>query len=631
LVDAVTILDGVGKIVGFAEVGIILGFALGSIVDTVIGLTLGLTLGQALRIIVGTVLGLALRNVVGAVLVIGPITGSCVGKNVISLNIDKVGTRVGGGVLLCETGALEKIAQLKGIIVGDDIGVNDGVNVGLTVGLLVGLVVGFTVGLVVGFTVPFAVGFVLGLVVCLTVGLAVPFAVGFVLGLVVCLTVGLAVPFTVPFTIGLTVGLDVPFATGLLLGIKVGTALCIVVVCIVGLGDFTAGLGLRPRTRIGALVTISSFVLVLEVGLLLGLIVGLRVLIGTTTSSVIGFTRRLGVLIITSSFEIGLFVLNRGLFGADLFCNGVFCTDCFGVWRLGIGLLRMGCVGTALPSSLETGGFVATLVSSLETGAFVLTDRSSFDAGREASSLPVGEDPVVGLNLGFDFVILLTELGLDLVRGIELAFDPRFARAFGFGLDFLRGIEDLPIDGFGLEFTVDPRKCFVLVLVLVLVQLLPPTFFFNQSRPLFTALSAICLVTLFTLLASVSKILVQGSLPVFGKLGFNLLFIFLAKVVDLVLIASTLALIGAILAPTLDLMEPIFAFILETAPFFLPLQKLLNPFFKHCIPFRIAICLAFAAAAFFNPATPPVFAIAATFNPTRIILPMRLNLFSSRG
>jgi len=41
--------------------------------------------------------------------------------------------------------------------------------------------------------------------------------------------------------------------------------------------------------------------------------------------------------------------------------------------------------------------------------------------------------------------------------------------------------------------------------------------------------------------------------------------------------------------------------------------------------------LAFAAAAFLRPATPPVLAMAATFNPTLIILPSLLNLFNFRS
>jgi len=57
---------------------------------------------------------------------------------------------------------------------------------------------------------------------------------------------------------------------------------------------------------------------------------------------------------------------------------------------------------------------------------------------------------------------------------------------------------------------------------------------------------------------------------------------------------------------------------LSLANFPLPLHKLLNPFFKHCNPLRIANSFAFFAAAVFKAATPPVFAMAATFTPLKI-------------
>jgi hypothetical protein len=44
----------------------------------------------------------------------------------------------------------------------------------------------------------------------------------------------------------------------------------------------------------------------------------------------------------------------------------------------------------------------------------------------------------------------------------------------------------------------------------------------------------------------------------------------------------------------------------------------------------MANCFAFAIAAAFKPATPPVFAIAATFNPTRIIFPIFLKRLRER-
>ena len=48
------------------------------------------------------------------------------------------------------------------------------------------------------------------------------------------------------------------------------------------------------------------------------------------------------------------------------------------------------------------------------------------------------------------------------------------------------------------------------------------------------------------------------------------------------------------------------------------------------MPFLIANSFAFSAATAFSPATPPVFAIAATFNPTFTIFPIRFNFFLKR-
>ena len=106
----------------------------------------------------------------------------------------------------------------------------------------------------------------------------------------------------------------------------------------------------------------------------------------------------------------------------------------------------------------------------------------------------------------------------------------------------------------------------------------------------------------------------------FTKLFFLLSFI-LFRETFLFILPLILLFNGLTNAPALP-----FSFIfLIIDPFFFPLQKLLSPFFKHCIPFLIANCLTFAAAAAFNPATPPVFTIAATFNPTLAIL---TNLFN---
>jgi hypothetical protein len=48
------------------------------------------------------------------------------------------------------------------------------------------------------------------------------------------------------------------------------------------------------------------------------------------------------------------------------------------------------------------------------------------------------------------------------------------------------------------------------------------------------------------------------------------------------------------------------------------------------MPFLMAICLTFAAAAFFNAAAPPVLAMAAIVNPTLTILPIFFNFLRKR-
>jgi len=104
-----------------------------------------------------------------------------------------------------------------------------------------------------------------------------------------------------------------------------------------------------------------------------------------------------------------------------------------------------------------------------------------------------------------------------------------------FGLEFF-GLEFFGLEFFGLEFFVleiggffvaglleEPLKLvgrfpFEVLGTLLQFPLFPPTFFFNQSRPLLTALSAMCRVTLLTLFAMLSKILEHF---VGGGLGLN--------------------------------------------------------------------------------------------------------------
>ena len=80
---------------------------------------------------------------------------------------------------------------------------------------------------------------------------------------------------------------------------------------------------------------------------------------------------------------------------------------------------------------------------------------------------------------------------LDLVEGLDLPL-PLFPLFPLFPLEPLKFV-DCFATGPGLQFPV-----------------FPPTFFFNQSRPLFTALSATCLVTLFTLFANESNMFEHG-------------------------------------------------------------------------------------------------------------------------
>jgi len=201
----------------------------------------------------------------------------------------------------------------------------------------------------------------------------------------------------------------------------------------------------------------------------------------------------------------------------------------------------------------------------------------------------------------------------------------------------------------------------------------PPTFLFNQSLPLLTALSAICLVTLFTLFANVSNIFEQGAFDLLignGALlillvfGFkDPLFLFLRSFVleafdfkeSLVLRSFVLEAFDfkeslVLLRRGFDLttavfFEPVFLVIffvlfpkltfaffltadLNTSfAFFLPLQKLLSPFFRHCNPFLMAICFNFSAAAVLRAATPPVLTMVATVNPVLTIFPIFFSFF----
>jgi hypothetical protein len=142
---------------------------------------------------------------------------------------------------------------------------------------------------------------------------------------------------------------------------------------------------------------------------------------------------------------------------------------------------------------------------------------------------------------------------------------------------------------------------------------------FIQSLPLFTTLTATCLVTLFTLFARLSNILEQGCAgeveglgldPLLATVGFDFVFTegtdglvplrvivgfgFTEETDGLVFAIETTGLIcglGFTTETCFLLIEPIFSFKAEPARglifntfdavFFFPLQKLLSPFFKH--------------------------------------------------
>jgi hypothetical protein len=310
----------------------------------------------------------------------------------------------------------------------------------------------------------------------------------------------------------------------------------------------------------------------------------------------------------------------------------------FDVLRLVIGLV----VGT-------TSSFV---------GAFVL----GFDFFRLVIGLVVGTMSsfvtTCGFVLGFDFL----RLAIGLVVGTMSSFVGGFVlgttSSFDGSVVGFELIESSVLD-FGAR---DPLKNFPDFFVLTEghpLPLPPPMFFFNQSLPLLTALSAICLVALFTLFANLSNIFEHGTFVLFIGDGVLLILLgfgfedplvlllrgFVLEALDffepLVLFTRGFALITFVLFELVLLViffavfpKLSFAFFL-TADFnpsfglfnkpFLPLQKLLSPFFRHCNPFLMAICFSFAAAAVLSAATPPVLTMAATVNPVLTIFP---NFFS---
>jgi hypothetical protein len=560
------------------------------------------------------IVGVNVFNNVGEIVGLDTVllTVFAVGTAVVILNIDIVGTSV-GGIFVCFTGALENTAHDSGNIVGDDIGFNEGINVGLAVGALVGSAVGLTVGARVGSAVGLTVGDRVGSAVGLTVGfregiddgIRVGTLVNNVVGDCVGLVTGTIVGLVLGLLVGLVSGILVGRLTGILVGLVIGTR-------VTGLLGLKVGIDIESSVFINGLILVGIVVgfaiesSVLITGFLFIGLVGLKV----------GFAIESSVLITGFCF-IGLVGLKVG-FTIE---SSVLIT----------GLLFIGLVGFKVGFAIESSDLITGLLFTV-FGAF--------------TGLVIGTDAVGAGELS---LLESSDTGLLPVS----SFDP--------GVVVLPFPE--PLRFVGLRFMTFLTLLIVgLRFITVFFPLLhpvvsPPTFLFNQSLPLFTAFSAMCWVTLFTLFAMLSKILEQGllfttggfPLTTFG-LPFPSCFLVTGlvlprfvtfdfpKVVFPVCLVITLRRGIFFFEPALFIIDG-FIFLVKTpffifAPFliilFAPLQKLLNPFLRHCNPFLIAICLAFAAAAFFNAATPPVFAIAATVNPTFTIFPILFNFLRIR-
>jgi hypothetical protein len=373
---------------------------------------------------------------VGEDTVVVVIVLSEVGLDVVSVNIEKVGTRV-GLKLVGETGALENAAQLSpfpGIIVGGP-AIAVGVNVGVALGLGDGLELGLSLGLGVDATLGTALGLGLGLAVGLELGLA--------LGILVGCTVGIELG---RLDVGARVGPTVEIKVGRLVGLATG----IIVIKVIGL-------------LVGIFVLLGIFLL-----LLTGLEVGL--FITEVVSSV------LETCLFLTGLEVGLLVTTV--------VSSVLATGLLLLTGLEVGLLIMEVVSSVLATGLllKVGPLVESSVlktGCLLTGCFFI-DGLGFGVGITA------KEPSSVLELFGESSVLKLDPG---VEGFDLLLVP-----------FVFPLEPLKFVGC---FATGPGRQF---------PVLPPTFFFNQSRPLFTALSATCLVTLFTLFASVSKIFEHGLL-----------------------------------------------------------------------------------------------------------------------
>jgi hypothetical protein len=162
-----------------------------------------------------------------------------------------------------------------------------------------------------------------------------------------------------------------------------------------------------------------------------------------------------------------------------------------GGFVLGIDLLRV-----------ETGLGLRTMSSFI--GGFVL----GFDLLRVDTGLGLGtlSSFISGFVLGIDLLRVETGLGLGTMSSLVGGFVLGTMSSLGCCVEGFEFVESSVLV-FG---TRDPLNDFPTFLTLTEEHPPPPIFFFNQSLPLFTALSAICLVTLFTLFANVSNIFEHG-------------------------------------------------------------------------------------------------------------------------
>jgi hypothetical protein len=357
------------------------------------------------------------------------------------------------------------------------------------------------------------------------------------------------------------------------MGILVGNAVGIEL----GRLDVGARVGPTVEIKVGCLVGLAIGILVIRV---VGVLVGIFVLLGI-------------FLLLLTCLEVGLLVT---YVASSVLAIGLFLTG-----------LEVGLLVTAVESSVLATGLL--LLIGLEVGLLIIAVMSSVLAiGLRLKVGPLVESSVLKTGSILTGCFFINGLGFGLGVGITAEEPSSVLELFGESsvLELDPGLEDfdllLPL------FPLEPLKfvgCFASEPGLQF-PVLPPTFFFNQSRPLFTALSATCLVTLFTLFASVSKIFEHGLLGglvfvVFVLVGLVFVVFVLVGLVFVLerrtfeefffvicglAICFLLTMLAGLFFTLFVIPPPSFGLILSLtapsfAPFFFPLQKLLNPFFKH--------------------------------------------------